>query len=186
MASRQPREGCQVLCAPSPQAATLQQPRRFGRALLQRERVLLLQGLNEAQNAFFPFLHFLAALAMPRCPKGIHSTRAAGGWAASGTGDSAGRPCTRQLVANCRQQVFRQVDTSLEKTFPGPSSPRDAVAGGCDARLGGSHLTALNNSRSGGRVPEPGVCTWRRQEGSAWARAPLAPRTGREGQMVLG
>lgn len=70
--------------------------------------------------------------------------------------------------------------------FPGPSSHRDAVAGSCGARLAGSHPTALNVLLLGGCVPEQGISTWGREEGSAWAWALLAPCGGRGGRCSQG
>lgn len=62
--------------------------------------------------------------------------------------------CIPQLLPNCREQVWRQLEAFLKTTSPGPSRRRAAVAGGCSARLGGSHPTALNSLSLGVCVPE--------------------------------
>lgn len=73
-----------------------------------------------------------------------------------------------------------------KQPFPGPSSHKDAVAGRCGARLGGSHLTALNDLLLGSHVPESGIRTWGRQEGNSWAWVLLAPCASRDRQMLSG
>lgn len=95
-------------------------------------------------------------------------------------------PGSSWLTADSRVWGRLNVSGTLFRPQRPQGSGADAIAGDCGARLGDSHPPAQNDLFLGGHIPKSGICTWGRQEGSAWGRVLLAPCIGRDRQMLGG